>query len=76
MRSSVKMNNGDGVIYKGVEIEHWRNKLDSKYNSFQRYVKKLRKIDDDTYHHQIFFHYVKAQGNYVHFAYDRAYDRT
>ena len=74
--ASVTMNNGDGVIYKGIEIEHWRNKLDSKYNRFQRYIKKLRKIDDDTYHHQIFFHYVKAQGNYVHFAYDRAYDRT
>ena len=69
--SSVTMNDGDGVIYKGIEIEHWRNRLDSKYNRFQRYIKKLRKIDDDTYHHQVFFHYVKAQGNYVHHAYDR-----
>ena len=69
--SSVTMNDGDGVIYKGIEIEHWRNRLDSKYNKFQRYIKKLRKIDDDTYHHQVFFHYVKAQGNYVHHAYDR-----
>ena len=66
--SSVTMNDGDGVIYKGIEIEHWRNRLDSKYNRFQRYIKKLRKIDDDTYHHQVFFHYVKAQGNYVHHA--------
>ena len=69
--SSVTMNDGDGVIYKGIEIEHWRNRLDSKYNRFQRYIKKLRKIEDDTYHHQVFFHYVKAQGNYVHHAYDR-----
>ena len=69
--SSVTMNDGDGVIYKGIEIEHWRNRLNSKYNRFQRYIKKLRKIDDDTYHHQVFFHYVKAQGNYVHHAYDR-----
>ena len=71
--SSVTMNDGDGVIYKGIEIEHWRNKLDSKYNRFQRYIKKLRRIEDDTYHHQVFFHYVKAQGNYVHHAYDRGY---
>ena len=42
--SSVTMNDGDGVIYKGIEIEHWRNRLDSKYNRFQRYIKKLRKI--------------------------------
>ena len=69
--SSVTMNDGDGVIYKGIEIEHWRNRLDSKYNRFQRYIKKLRKIEDDTYHHQVFFHYVRAQGNYVHHAYDR-----
>ena len=69
--SSLTMEDGDGVIYKGIEIEHWREKLDSKYNRFQRYVQNLRDIDDDTYHHQIFFHYVKAQGYNVHHAFDR-----
>ena len=62
---------GEAVLYKGIDLEHWRDKLDSKYNRFQRYIKKLRRIEDDTYHHQVFFHYVKAQGNYVHHAYDR-----
>ena len=53
--NSVSMKNGDMVIYKGCEREHWREPLTGK----------------DSYHHQIFFHYVNAQGPYVHHAYDR-----
>ena len=53
--NSVSMKNGDMVIYKGCEREHWRGPLTGK----------------DSYHHQIFFHYVNAQGPYVHYAYDR-----
>lgn len=64
--SFVNMKNGDAVIYKGCEREHWRNPLESRYNRFQRVFKK-----DDTYHHQIFFHYVNANGPYVGFAFDR-----
>ena len=51
-------------------IEHWRNKLESRYNKYQRYFRKLTKKGDDTYHHQIFFHYVSAQGENVHHAFD------
>ena len=65
------LGDGDGVVYKGMELEHWRDNLDSRFNKIQRYINKLRKKDDDTYHHQIFFHYVKAQGNYVQHAFDR-----
>ena len=64
------MNNGDAVLYKGCKIEHWRNKLESRYNKYQRYFRKLTKKGDDTYHHQIFFHYVSAQGENVHHAFD------
>ena len=53
--NSVSMKNGDMVIYKGCEREHWREPL----------------TGENSYHHQIFFHYVNAQGNYVHYAYDR-----
>jgi len=28
-------------------------------------------MEDDTYHHQIFLHYVNSQGPFVHFANDR-----
>ena len=52
--NSVSMKNGDMVLYKGCEREHWREPLTGK----------------DSYHHQIFFHYVNAQGPYVHYAYD------
>lgn len=67
---SVNMNNGDGVIYKGCDIEHWREPLKSKYNSVESYLRKLIKLKDDTFHHQIFFHYVNSQGPYVYCAND------
>ena len=63
--SFVDMKNGDAVIYKGCERTHWREPLGSKYNKFQKLFKK-----DDTYHHQIFLHYVNANGPYVSFAFD------
>ncbi len=53
--NSVSMKNGDMVLYRGCEREHWREPLTGK----------------NSYHHQIFFHYVNAQGPYVHYAYDR-----
>lgn len=53
--NSVSMKNGDMVLYKGCEREHWREPL----------------TGENSYHHQIFFHYVNAQGPYVHHAYDR-----
>jgi hypothetical protein len=64
--SFVNMKNGDAVIYKGCEREHWRGPLQSRYNKLQRIFKK-----DDTYHHQIFLHYVNASGPYVNYAFDR-----
>jgi hypothetical protein len=64
--SFVNMKNGDAVIYKGCEREHWRGPLQSRYNRIQRIFK-----NDDTYHHQIFLHYINANGPYVNFAFDR-----
>ena len=60
--ASVKLNDGDAVIYKGCERPHWRDPLKSKYNKIQRGIRKLLKKKDDTYHHQVFFHYVLADG--------------
>ena len=68
---SVSMKDGDMVIYKGYDIEHWREPLQSKYGRMNKFFNKLKNKADDTYHHQIFFHYVNAQGSYVHYAYDR-----
>jgi len=68
--SCVLMKNGDAVIYKGCEREHWRDPLPSRYNKTQKFWRKLQKLPDDTYHHQIFLHYVDANGPYVQHAFD------
>lgn len=70
--NSVGMKNGDMVIYKGCEREHWREPLESKYGKVKKFINNFQKKEDDTYHHQIFFHYVNAQGPFVHHAYDTA----
>ena len=67
----VNMKNGDMAIYKGCEREHWREPLQSKYGRVGKFFNQVKKREDDTYHHQIFLHYVNAQGPYVHYAYDR-----
>ena len=67
----VVMKNGDAAVYKGCEREHWRDPLESRYNRMQRRLRKVRRMEDDTYHHQIFLHYVNSQGPFVHFANDR-----
>ena len=68
--TSIKMKSGDAVIYKGCEREHWRFPMKSNYNKFQNKFRNFKKKEDDTYLHQIFFHYVDAQGPFVHYAYD------
>lgn len=54
---SVILNPGDGVIYKGRERPHWRDKIPSE--------------NKKQYYHQIFFHYVLANGNFVSSTFDR-----
>ena len=66
----VLMKDGDAAVYKGCEREHWRDPLPSRYNKTQRLWRKVRKVADDTYHHQIFLHYVDANGPYCHCAFD------
>lgn len=62
----VELNDGDGVLYKGCERDHWREPLPSNLN----WLSKFLKMKDDTCHHQIFFHYVLANGTRVHCAND------
>lgn len=44
------MGEGDGVIYKGCEVEHWRNKCDGPNNYYSG---------------QVFLHYVRKNGSYA-----------
>ncbi len=66
----VTMNPGDATLYLGCDIEHFRNSLKSRYNRRQQLVRKLLRKKDDTYYHQIFFHYVLESGKYSHYAGD------
>ena len=59
---SINLKDGWGLLYKGCEREHWRDPLQSRYNKFGRLINRIFRKDDDTYHHQIFFHYVNVKG--------------
>jgi hypothetical protein len=54
--NKVFQNPGDMVIYRGCDLEHWREVFDLE--------------QDDAWHVQGFFHYVNAEGPYAHFKYD------
>jgi len=51
------MQPGDGVIYHGITLPHWREPM---------------KGDGNSYFHQCFFHYVRADGDYIQHAFDMA----
>lgn len=67
---AVELQDGWGIIYMGCDIEHWRDPLPSRYNKLGRFINKIIRKKDDSYWHQIFFHYVRANGNRAHFAND------
>ena len=64
---SVILNPGDGMIYKGCERPHWREAMPKEYKRTW-YGKKVER--EDVYYHQIFFHYVLADGLRTHCAFD------
>ena len=53
---SCTMKPGDGALYKGCILPHWRDPM---------------KGNKDSYYHQVFFHYVRRNGHCVQHAYDR-----
>jgi hypothetical protein len=63
---SGNLNPGDGIIYKGCERPHWREPMPGVRRN------KIRKLfgKEELFYHQIFFHYVLANGNRVHHAWD------
>jgi len=66
---SVSINDGQAILYKGHEILHWRDPLKSRHSFLRKSLNKLFFKKDDTYHHQVFFHYVRENGEFAHFAY-------
>jgi len=68
--SYVEMNNGDAVIYKGCEREHWRDAMPNEVPWWKNKIAKMRNKEIESFHHQIFFHYVDANGPFVHCSFD------
>jgi hypothetical protein len=66
---SVLLAAGDGMVYKGCERPHWRDPMPTEYTQTW-YGKKEEK--EGLYYHQIFFHYVLADGQRSHCAFDVA----
>ena len=68
---SLSLEPGDGVLYKGCERPHWRDPMPTEYkkNKWYNWYKKEEEVKD-LYYHQIFFHYVLADGQRVHCAGD------
>ena len=58
--NEVKLNVGDGVIYYGDKIEHWRDKCSGPEGYFSG---------------QVFLHYVRENGKYKHLAGDHPSQR-
>lgn len=61
---------GDAVLYKGCERPHWRNPMPKPRRHLRDRL--LFKKESEYYYHQIFFHYVLANGERAHCAYDSA----
>lgn len=68
--SYVLMHNGDAVIYKGCEREHWRDPMPSEIPWWKKKIVKMQGKEIIEWHHQIFFHYVDANGPFLQHAYD------
>jgi len=67
---AINLEDGWGVVYMGCDVEHWRDPLPSRYTKFGRFMNNILRREDDSYWHQIFFHYVRANGFRTHYAYD------
>jgi len=67
---SVILESGDGMIYKGCERPHWRDRMPGTLQS------SLAQFNNESmsplYYHQIFFHYVLQDGERAHCAWDQA----
>ena len=60
---AVNLNPGDGVLYKGCERPHWRDKMPGTF--------EMMSEGEQLYYHQIFFHYVLQDCIRAHHAWDK-----
>ena len=62
--AGVRLNPGDGVLYKGCERPHWREPMPGTFEMMKIGAEQL-------YYHQIFFHYVLQDGIRAYHAWDK-----
>ena len=67
---SLSLEPGDGLLYKGCERPHWREAMPGSKKKSKKLFGKAQQ--QELYYHQIFFHYVLADGERAHCAWDRA----
>ena len=67
---SVIIKPGDGMVYKGCERPHWRDPMPTPKRRKRDIL--LRRPQKEYYYHQIFFHYVLADGQRAQCAWDQA----
>lgn len=60
------LNPGDGLLYKGCELCHWRDPMPGKKRNMIRKLLGMKEL----YYHQIFMHYVLRDGLRVQCAND------
>lgn len=68
---SCNLEDGWGLVYMGCDVEHWREPLVPTHNKIKKFFDRSKKDLSKDYHHQIFFHYVRANGLRSHFANDQ-----
>ena len=68
---SVILGAGDGIIYKGCERPHWRDRMPGTLEMSLGLAKNPNM--EQLYFHQIFFHYVLQDGIRAHEAFDRTF---
>ena len=69
---SLVLKPGDGLLYKGCERPHWRDKMPGSNKKKNKKLFGKKTSETETYYHQIFFHYVLQDGQRAHCAWDRA----
>lgn len=50
------LSSGDLIVYRGCDLEHWRDEF---------------KAPEESYHSQVFLHYVNANGPYTEYKFDQ-----
>lgn len=64
---SANLKSGDGLLYKGCQMPHWREKMPGVKRNFIRKILGMKEL----YYSQIFMHYVLANGTRSHWAGDK-----